>query len=233
MRGLLFNDLGVELDPRTTELGGSFEGATAYAPEPLMWAYQYLSPRVGPVLVDVGACTGSYSLLAKHLASLTVYAFEPATPSFDVLCANIQLNDLEDRVFPQCLAVADYDGEGVFHVSDPTAMIALSQLGGTPAGNKHTHDETIRVVTLDSFGFDVPIDLIKIDVEGAELSVLQGAVDLINRDHPALLVEISEPNMEAFGTTPQAVRDLLSNWGYIVHAVGNVDVAAVYGESRT
>lgn len=230
MKGVLFNNLMVELDPRTAELGGSFEGTVAYAPEPLMWAYQYLSPRIHPLLIDVGASTGSYTLLAALLASLEVIAFEPALLTFEVLKRNIQLNLLSDRVTAVQAAVADYDGEGVLHVIDPPSQIALSQLGGVPHHTKHGHGETVPVVTLDIYlKTDPPhIDLIKIDTEGSELLVLRGAEQTIHRYHPALLIEVNPQNTAGYGYAPQAITDLLAAWGYAIQKVGGVDIAAVY-----
>ena len=59
-----------------------------------------------------------------------------------------------------------------------------------------------------------PPDLIKLDVEGAELAVLQGARDLIAATSPLLLVEMEEKNLRAAGASREAIRQFLSPYGY-------------------
>jgi hypothetical protein len=75
----------------------------------------------------------------------------------------------------------------------------------------------VPVTTLDGFSREAGLerlDLIKIDVEGHEESVLRGASDVIARHHPVLLVEIDPPKLDRARTSPERVLRLLADLGY-------------------
>src|SRR5205085_7178000 len=69
-------------------------------------------------------------------------------------------------------------------------------------------DDVVRELNLSR------VDAIKVDVEGAELSVLRGAVDMLKRFHPKLVIEISERQLASFHTTPADVVALIKSAGY-------------------
>lgn len=72
----------------------------------------------------------------------------------------------------------------------------------------------VTMRTIDSYGFD-DVDFIKIDVEGAELGVLRGAVETIKRCRPAVQMEIMEKQCKLFGYTPQDLYDFLVQQDYV------------------
>src|SRR6185436_15710784 len=80
------------------------------------------------------------------------------------------------------------------------------------------HQETVRTISIDSFlsRHGAPrIDFIRVDCEGAEMLVLQGAATTIERDLPAILIEIHPVQLETlFESSGQAVLDQLHGWGY-------------------
>ena len=143
-------------------------------PWTVRWIEEYLRP--GEVLYDVGANVGAYSLLAVvAVPGARVVSFEPAPANFAALCANVELNEVGDRVIPVPLALGDrprsaaLDGEG-----SPGASHTLSEAS----------DEAIAVLVdrLDDivtrFGLPGP-DHLKLDVDGNELEVLAGAAGLL------------------------------------------------------
>lgn len=65
-----------------------------------------------------------------------------------------------------------------------------------------------------------PVSLVKIDVQGAEAEVLAGAVELIEREHPVLLIEIDTKALGRFGTDAREMVSKLSSCGYIPHRLG-------------
>jgi FkbM family methyltransferase len=145
------------------------------------------------VIVDIGANTGAYSLVAKALSpGSLVYSFEPVKRVFEKLVANNRLNHYDTAC--QQSAVSNYDGEGIVY-DLPTEHIYSVTL------NKNMHSRhliaaaqptMVRVTRLDTFMSAVGlkhIDLVKIDVESHEPEVLEGMGAYLS-SIPALLLEV-------------------------------------------
>jgi len=167
------------------------------------------------VFWDVGANVGYFTLAAATALANRgqIVAFEPGKNAYARLTENLALNPWQNiKAYP--VAVADREGEAVLHllgdIADSSAN--LYQAGDTQAGQ-----EVCRTVGLDRFlrseGLRPP-DLIKLDVEGAELAVLQGAQGLINDSPPLWLMEMEEKNLQAAGASKEAIRQFLSGYGY-------------------
>lgn len=220
----------VELDERTADLGGGwYHDLEVYAPQPLQWVYNRLHEQPLPVLIDVGASAGCFTLLAKFLPTLKVLAFEPVPLSADTLEANIALNDIASRVTVYRAAVSNADGPVKFHVVDPPQSSALSMLGGHPTDHKSYHDIDVPIVTLNGFCAEHEVwpSLIKIDTEGHELAVLVGASSVLDTAHPDLLVEWSELNASQYNYHPREILEYLSAHHYQFDVRDN-DVYATY-----
>jgi FkbM family methyltransferase len=154
------------------------------APE---WRYLTWNPREysafraatqpGDIVLDIGANAGCYAILFGQWvgASGRVYAFEPDPRAFEGLTRHIRLNALDDRVIPIPAAVAGHE-----HPAAPFAMADAHGVSHLAAGT--THDAIqVRTTSIDQFcnQHRITPDVIKIDVEGAELAVLRGARDTI------------------------------------------------------
>jgi FkbM family methyltransferase len=139
----------------------------------------------GQTAVDVGANVGAHSLVFSELVGTrgTVYAFEPQRILFQLLCANMALNG---RVNVHCRPEALGEAAGSSCV--PPLNYAVEENFGAAALRDGGDGERVPVLTLDSL--DLPrCNLLKIDVEGMELRVLQGARQTIERCRPLLYVE--------------------------------------------
>jgi FkbM family methyltransferase len=167
------------------------------------------------VFWDVGANVGYFTLVAATALAHRgqIVAFEPGKNAYQRLTENVSLNPYRNiQTFP--VAVSDREGEAVLHVAGD---IADSSASLYPAGQTQARHEVCRTVSLDHFRRvqgGRPPDLIKLDVEGAELAVLQGARDLIAATPPLLLVEMEEKNLRAAGASREAIRQFLSPYGY-------------------
>jgi len=179
-------------------------------------------------LLDVGASTGSFCLLAKRHPNLHVLAFEPNPAILEVLRQNIALNGLESRVraFPFAL----YDKNGAMELKVP-AQSGLACLG-SPRRFKKWKSVRVKVRRLDGLtmllareGFS-RVDAIKIDTEGAEVKVLRGAATLIETQKPKLLLEYCSRNTRQFGYEPEVIKGLLKSWGYVHFKHFRVDLWA-------
>jgi FkbM family methyltransferase len=140
-------------------------------------------------------------------------AFEPGQNAYARLTENIALNDYRNiKTF--AVAVTDREGEAVLHVAGD---IADSSASLYPAAQPQTGHEVCRTVALDHFlrseGLRPP-DLIKLDAEGAELAVLQGARGLLADSPPLWLMEMEEKNLLAAGASKAAVAHFLTAYGY-------------------
>jgi FkbM family methyltransferase len=144
---------------------------------------QILNPT--DTVIEVGANIGIHSVpLGKYLEGGTIHLFEPQPVIFQNLCANLSINCLENAI-AQPFAVGDKVGSIVVpHVdygkSGNFGGISLSESGSG------TH---VQLITLDAYANDLDVALIKADVEGMELNVLQGAEQTIARCRPFLYVE--------------------------------------------
>jgi FkbM family methyltransferase len=126
----------------------------------------------GSVFVDVGANVGYYTLVASKLLGShgRVYAIEPVPSTAIILKANIKLND--------CQNVLVYDVAAWSSEGEVTLEIPKSAYGYASAvrGGNEGRKVTVKATTLDEILQDVTsVDLVKIDVEGAEHEVLIGA----------------------------------------------------------
>jgi FkbM family methyltransferase len=159
------------------------------------------------VFVDVGANFGYFSILAANLISNRrsgrVFAFEPNPKLAALLRRNIEVNWSIAPVMLAEAAVTDVVGEVTLHV--PVAHGANASLTASP-----DHDCTPVIVPAirldDAIPADTSVDIIKIDVEGHELSVLRGARAVIARSPKLhLIMEWSRKQMAEAGIDPAAV----------------------------
>jgi len=176
--------------------------------EELQFCLRYLRP--GDHFVDVGANVGVFStLIGTRLPGVRITAIEPFPPVREDLEANLALNDLKITVVDS--AVSDSAGEATFEVLDRDVLNRLA-----PDGAPERRGISVPVTTLDELVGDDPPALIKIDVEGSELLVMQGARRLLSDAAPVLLFEHAG-HSQHFGITPAQVRAFLGGLGYSIH----------------
>ena len=136
----------------------------------------------GMVACDIGANAGFYSLLMARAVGMEglVYAFEPQPDNLDYLRRHLKLNRIRN-VIASGEAVADFVGEARFAANRGSYQGRIDDDGQL----------RVPVVTLDHLfanGRLQPADLMKIDVEGAELGVLKGAEKFLKRFRPVLFL---------------------------------------------
>jgi FkbM family methyltransferase len=194
--------------------------------------------KPGMVVIDVGAHVGFFTLLAARQVGPMgkVYAFEPEPSNHALLLRNIELNG-----YANILAVR----EAVFSNSGPANLFLSALDSGShsihAAGARGvTGTARVEAITLDAFldGEGWPqVDLVKIDVEGAEVAVLEGMSRLLDRQHDLkLIVEFCPFLLRLVGLLPSALLDKLASLGFAVHIIddrkgvlhaGAVDMASL------
>lgn len=138
----------------------------------------------GSTVLDIGANIGAHTLsLAQSVGpNGSVIAIEPQRTIFQLLCANLALNEI-GNVRAIHAGAGRTNGQAIMPSIDYSK---LGNFGGVPLGAKTGY--RVEIITID--GLDLPAcHLIKIDVEGHESNVIVGAVETIKRCKPALYVE--------------------------------------------
>lgn len=185
-----------------------------------------------PLLLDVGANLGAYTVpMAKRLGpNSLIYSFEPQRIIYYQLCGNIFLNRL-DNVHAFNTAVGNVVGTidlqeidyhksinigaaSVKHLSDQSRNDAIGAIGMT----------RVPVTTLDALSLPRRPSLVKIDVEGFELEVLQGAGTLLRESgFPPLMLEAWDDPLQA--NEKQAVASYIDGLGYKAFGIGDEIIA--------
>ncbi|MFN4008585.1 MAG: FkbM family methyltransferase [Pannonibacter sp.] len=144
----------------------------------------------GAVILDIGANIGNHALYwAFHRKARRVVCFEPAPANHALLRRNIAANGFGDRIEAHQIALGAEDGSArVAHFTARNSGAAV--MAADPNGG-------LRLARLDTLAADLAldhVDLIKIDVEGFEAAVLQGARMFLARHRPVIFIEIFEAN---------------------------------------
>lgn len=159
--------------------------------------------------LDIGAHSGSFLRLFQALAPQGAHVAIEALPE---LTARLRRRFPDVQVID--IALGETSGKSVFYyVKGAPAFSGLREQdrpgGGVAVPIKV---EIRRLDELDLKG--KPFDFVKIDVEGAEYSVLRGGEKLIRRDRPLLLIEHARIHCRSFETTPHMIYDLLDGWNF-------------------
>ena len=183
------------------------------------------------VIFDIGANAGYYALhWASRIASNgCIHAFEPVPSTYARLQRNVHLNGLERSVHTRNFGLGD---------EAKTVSIFLPEFSGSSAASiKNLHPEeksievAVRIETLDEYFTGAGLsrlDLIKIDVEGAELLVLKGGRKTLARQKPILFMELLRKWSLPFGYHPNDVIALLGEIGYRGYAIDNNNLVPFY-----
>lgn len=198
--------------------------------EPDVWAALMAEVRAGDVFVDVGAFVGLYAIaVAKRLSNGgEVVAFEPDPNNYAILEKHIRLNGIGSNATAVQCAVGSMDGSVAFDAGRGLE----SKVSTAPATGDGV---TVRMSTLDSVFADRKVDILKVDVEGAELQVLQGGERLLKDDlrRPRVLfIEVHPYAWADNDTTSDLLLTFLGECGYSVFSLSGSEVHEItrYGE---
>ena len=186
--------------------------------------------REGDVVVDVGAHVGWFTLLTATMVgnSGRVMAFEPVADNFEHLQANIDRNFFCNVEAVQAAVGARQGSASLFINADNDGGHALWDVGLHPMNElSRAHPQKVDVAvvdldtTLDAAGLD-RIRLIKIDAEGAEIQVLEGARRALAEGRVDFVIcELNESALRECGTSSDAMRRMMLSHGYQSFLVGD------------
>lgn len=190
--------------------------AGAYEPFTVELFLESVQPRM--TICDVGAHIGFYSLLAAKTVGLEgkVYAFEPDPRNFSYLVRNIQANGFQDVVVAIPKAVSDFSGHVPLQLNPVTT-------GGSSLHQNLRGGSSVKIacVSLDEFfSLDSPVDVIKLDIEGAEVQAITGMKQLLaHNKNITLFVECNPTMLQAAGFTVNDLIATLTECGFHVQMI--------------
>jgi FkbM family methyltransferase len=187
-------------------------------PNEMAFVDGFLQP--GMIFLDAGANEGVYTLLASVRVGHTgrVYACEPSSREFSRLRQNLSLNSLSNV---EALSIALFDAEGTHELNIAEAEHAgQNTLGGFAYEIASAGQERVTTRKVDRFLRECRVgrlDLMKLDVEGAELRVLRGASRTLRKHRPVLLFEVSEPSLRNMGSSSEELLDFIRSLRYEIY----------------
>jgi len=172
--------------------------------------------REKDICMDIGANIGYYTLLMASKAKKgKVHAFEPILRNYHLMCSSILMNGFEN-VVPNCCAIGNVDGSLDFSVADDSAYSSFVDTGWKSIVKR----VKVPVKTLDTYcaeHFIDKVDIIKVDVEGAEKLVLEGAQNILRdtkRKPRIIMLELYEPIQQRYSSTIDGVLNVLKLFSY-------------------
>jgi FkbM family methyltransferase len=175
--------------------------------------------RTGDTFIDIGANIGWYTLLGAKLVGKTgqVITFEPAHHIYKHLKRNIDINSFKN-IFLEKIAISDREDTVLLHTIS-NENIGLGSIIQSPTVLKQSlKTETVKTARLENYLKEKSIEkirLIKIDVEGAEMKVLEGTREILkNKLCDYLIVEVSDERLRSTNSSSNELFALLRDNGY-------------------
>jgi len=177
--------------------------------------------KKGMVVVDIGASIGYYTLLAARLVGEEgkCFAFEPDSHIYGLLCKNIEANGYKNVI---AIQKAVFNKSGKMKLFLDKRELGRHSLSEANVPNR-ADSITIETISLDEFfkNKDFKIDVIKMDVEGSEMGVLQGMTNLINKnDNLKIITEFWPIGLRRSGFSPTEFLNKLKEYGFTLYEIG-------------
>lgn len=179
----------------------------------IVWVYSLLLDSVNQIW-DIGANIGWYTLwFAYQSDSVRVQAFEPVPKNFSYLSRNVAASSVAERIRTYNYGLSDRPS---------VAELFVYPKGGTNASlvnvssNSDARPIQAFMHTIDDWSdaFNEVPDLIKIDIEGAELLALKGGIKVLSTHRPIVVAEMLRKWFEPFGSHPNDAIKYMNNIGY-------------------
>lgn len=181
--------------------------------------------KQNPIFFDIGANVGLISLSILKQTNSVIHAFEPGRKQFSTLQATIASNDLYDRVQAYQIAFSDINGVADFFASSEFACGSGDGLKATGRVGK-TDTYKVESKTMNEWCkiHNIYPDVIKIDTEGSEKFILDGAKSVLEKG-PVIFIEISPLNLSSYPYKAKDILALLNEYGYRVSSIVDSTIA--------
>lgn len=155
---------------------------------------------VDPVFLDVGANLGLISAyVISKIPTVKIFAFEPGPAQRELLKMTVAKNGLSEKITVYADGLGKEPGKAVFHTHDPKFVAGDGFIDTGRARAAHAIE--VNVTTLDVWWESQnrpEVAVVKIDTEGAELWILQGAMKMLEKARPVLYLEIEPKNLKVY-----------------------------------
>ena len=175
-----------------------------------------------PVILDIGANIGTYTTwIARAFPKSKIYCFEPQRIVFQMLCGNLAINNI-DNCYTYNIGVGAVDYRITFREPDyfkNQDYGTFSLVDYCIETNQNTH--IVDIVTLDTFVKNNKlnrVDFIKIDVEGMDIDVLNGASEVLKKFNPYILIEHSK---DSVSSNAEVIKEILGENNYDFELIEN------------
>jgi FkbM family methyltransferase len=174
---------------------------------------------IGTDVIEIGSNNGHFTIEFAELVGNKgrVFAFEPQRIIYQQLCCNVFLNGL-DNVFAYQVAIGNEIGKVKFEYLDYFSSGEVNfgdvSVYNEKKINNKLHEEVIAQ-KLDSYEFQ-EVKVIKIDVQGYEYNVIEGALKTIEKYKPYIFIEIEEKCLIEFGSSEKELIQKIESLGYVV-----------------
>lgn len=170
-------------------------------------------------VIEIGSNNGHFTIEFAELVGNRgrVFSYEPQRIIFQQLCCNLFLNGI-DNVFAYQLAIGNEKGVVKFEKAD------YFNNGSVNFGDVSVYDdkksnfnsfEEVQSDRIDSFEFNL-VKVLKIDVQGYESNVINGALKTIEKHRPYIFIEIEEKCLIKFGSSEKELIKIIEDLGYVV-----------------
>lgn len=183
--------------------------------------------RPGTTVFDVGANIGLMAIpVLRACESCRVVSFEPSPNSLPYLQATARASAFADRWIVRGVALSASPGELDFTIGRPADAL-FEGFNSTTIANARVIKVKVSTIDEEWRALDRPqVSAVKIDVEGAEGGVLDGASELLAAQRPAVLIEWHEPYLARFGTPVDAILTVADRFRYQLFTIpGGVPVS--------
>lgn len=193
-----------------------------YSYDQLLLADRIIHPQ--DVVLDVGANIGEFSVYAaKRCHKGQVHSFEPTQKLYNILKKNISLNHFKNA-FVYKMGLGEKLQEIPIYSKQEVGIDGSFNNGLNSLYRSEGMEEleTVELVPLDYWVAEnqiKKIDLIKIDVEGAELMVLKGGEKSIQRFKPQMILEVNDVTSRRAGYSTQELVSFVENLGYDIYCL--------------
>lgn len=192
-----------------------------WSPEECMMLQVLL--REGDTFVDVGAHAGFLTMTGAHAVGKTgkVISVEPTPQTAAILRENVKNHGQEQVTVIEAGAWSE-DGEGQISIS---ATNSGDNRTVEAKDADHVEHIDIKRVALDTILADEDrVDVIKMDIQGAEPHAIRGALDTLRKHRPVVMMEFWPPGLIECGEDPEDLLDLVRSLGYAVRIAGLVQI---------
>jgi FkbM family methyltransferase len=204
----------------------------SYEPHVVDALHSILDSTQGPKrILDIGANIGMISLaLIRHCPNAEIFAFEPGPHQAGLLRKTIRENRLGNKVHQLEIALSDSRGEATFSIHSSEHASGDGFMDTGRAGKSQTL--VVKTDTLDQWWHEnnkPQINLVKMDVEGAELLVMRGGKNFFSQLKPPIVFEIHQENLKPYPYSSLDIIKFLEGYGYTLL---NLDGNALGGNQR-